>query len=100
MGFIDKLKKRWDVKSGGQVIVILLVFAITGTTFMYTVKPYIYPLFGITSESSTFIRILAFVFIGLPCYQVLLLIWGTILGQFKFFWAFEKRMFRRMIGKK
>ncbi|MBD0403667.1 DUF6787 family protein [Flammeovirga sp. EKP202] len=100
MGFIDTLKKRWNVKSGWQVGVILLVFALTGTTFMYTVKPYVYPLFGITSETSTWIRVLAFFFIGLPCYQVLLLIWGTLLGQFKFFWEFEKRMFRRMIGKK
>ncbi|ANQ49658.1 hypothetical protein MY04_2286 [Flammeovirga sp. MY04] len=100
MSFIDKLKTRWGVKSNWSVFVILLVFALTGTTFMYTVKPYVYPVFGIDSTSSIWIRIAAFFFIGLPCYQVLLLIWGTLLGQFRFFWEFEKRMFRRMIGKK
>jgi hypothetical protein len=28
-------------------------------------------------------------------YQILLIVNGTILGQFKFFWAFEKKMLSR-----
>jgi hypothetical protein len=32
----------------------------------------------------------------LPAYQVLLLLYGFLLGQFAFFWAFEKRMFGRI----
>ncbi|MEH0154223.1 DUF6787 family protein [Limibacter armeniacum] len=99
MNWIDKLKDRWQVKSGWQVGIILLTFALTGTSFLYVKAP-IYSIFGIDQSSSVFIRIIAFVFIGLPVYQVLLLIWGALLGQFRFFWNFEKRMMLRMIGKK
>lgn len=40
-------------------------------------------------------------FIGiLPVYQVVLLMYGALFGQFRFFWEFEKRMVRRMFGLK
>jgi len=47
----------------------------------------------------TWIKILYWVLI-LPIYNVVLLIYGFLFGQFKFFWEFEKRMFRRMTGRK
>jgi hypothetical protein len=31
-----------------------------------------------------------------PVYQILILIIGTIFGQFKFFWEFEKKMLSKM----
>jgi hypothetical protein len=31
-----------------------------------------------------------------PLYQVLLVLIGSLFGQFKFFWAFEKKMLRSM----
>jgi hypothetical protein len=31
-----------------------------------------------------------------PLYQVLLVVIGFLLGEFKFFWAFEKKMLKRM----
>jgi hypothetical protein len=31
-----------------------------------------------------------------PIYQVLLVVIGFLFGQFKFFWAFEKKMLKRM----
>ncbi|MEL0308655.1 MAG: DUF6787 family protein, partial [Flavobacteriaceae bacterium] len=31
-----------------------------------------------------------------PLYQVLLVLFGWIFGQFKFFWAFEKKMLKRL----
>ncbi len=36
----------------------------------------------------------------LPVYNVFLLIYGALFGQFKFFWEFEKRFFKRMMGRK
>lgn len=32
----------------------------------------------------------------LPVYQVFLLLYGFIFGQFKFFWEFEKRFIKRV----
>ena len=31
-------------------------------------------------------------------YQVLLLAWGAVFGQFRFFWEKEKRLFRLLFG--
>ncbi|GAA4831334.1 DUF6787 family protein [Algivirga pacifica] len=97
--WIDKLKQRWNVKSGWQVAIILLTFAITGTSFLYVKTP-VYEWFGVQKDSQLWIRIVAFFVLGLPIYQILLLMWGTLLGQFHFFWNFEKRMLYRMIGKR
>jgi hypothetical protein len=36
----------------------------------------------------------------LPLYNVVLLIYGALFGQFSFFWAFEKRFFGRLFGKR
>src|SRR5687768_2584470 len=94
--WIEKLKTRWNVKSAGQVIIILIVFACTGFSVMF-LKPVITD-FLYHGEKSTLFSILYWVLI-LPIYNLLLLFYGFIFGQFKFFWEFEKRFFGRMFGK-
>jgi len=55
----------------------------------------------ITPESErTWVFSLVYYLLILPVYNVILLIYGFIFGQFSFFWEFEKRMFRRMTGRK
>ncbi len=93
--FIEKLKARWEVNSAYQVIVILIVFACTGFSVLYIKQP-LYNLAGITPETSAWIRVPFYIFTVLPAYQVLLLAFGFIFGQFNFFWKFEKRMFGRI----
>ena len=34
----EKLKKRWNIESNTQVLVILVVFAVTGSTTVYVKK--------------------------------------------------------------
>jgi hypothetical protein len=97
--WIDKLKARWGVTSAWQVAVILVVFACTGFSVLW-LKQFILPLIGITPQTSGWVRFLASVFVILPIYQVVLLAWGFLFGQFQFFWNFEKRMFGRMVGRK
>lgn len=97
MSWIEKLKERWGVATVGQVIVILLVFACTGFSVLYAKKPF-YWLLNIDSESAWWIKTLATLFIVLPLYQVLLLFYGFIFGQFTFFWTFEKRSFGRIFS--
>ncbi len=97
-GWIEKLKARWKVKSAFQVVIILLVFACTGTTVALLKKPLFAAIFP-DGDIPTWITIMYWVFI-LPIYNAILLIYGFIFGQFKFFWEFEKRMFRRITGRK
>ncbi len=96
---IQKLKARWDLNSGLQVVLVLLVFTCTGFSVMFLKEP-LYQLVGIDEQTSAWIRIPFYLIAVLPIYQVVLLFYGFIFGQFRFFWNFEKRMFERMFSRK
>lgn len=103
---MEKLKTRWGISSNWQIIVILIVFSITGSSAVYVAKP-VMDFFNLNREEFSpafwfgglgyyFLRILLI----FPLYQLLLIIFGWIFGQFQFFWNFEKKMFKRMgLGK-
>lgn len=93
--FTDKLKERWKVKNTFQVIMILIVFACTGTTVALIAKPFLHSVFS-PEETPVWANILYYLLI-LPVYNVLLLFFGLIFGQFRFFWNFEKRFFSRIL---
>ena len=94
--WIERLQSRWKVKSGMQVIIILVVFACTGFTVMF-IKPVITE-WLFKSGHSTWFSILYWILI-LPVYNLFLLVYGFIFGQFKFFWEFEKRFFNRIFRR-
>lgn len=88
---MENLKKRWGITSNSQLVIIFVVFAITGSASALLSKPFCNWI-GITKEELglwfTPIRL----FLIFPIYQVLLVLIGFIFGQYKFFWAFEKKM--------
>jgi hypothetical protein len=92
---MKKLKERWGIESNFQLTLIFIVFAITGSASAWLSKPFCYWL-GITKTDLGFwftpIRLLLI----FPIYQVLLVCIGFLFGQFRFFWAFEKKMLRSM----
>ena len=95
--WVAKLQKRWGV-SASQVFIILLVFACTGFTVMFLKTP-IVSFFTGGAEKSLLFSVIYYILI-LPVYNLILLVYGFIFGQFQFFWNFEKRMLGRMVGKK
>ncbi|MBL7848478.1 MAG: prolipoprotein diacylglyceryl transferase [Cyclobacteriaceae bacterium] len=97
-GWTDKLKERWKVKNTFQVILILIVFACTGTTVALIAKPLLRALFQ-REDTPTWATVLYYVLI-LPIYNIFLLLFGLLFGQFSFFWNFEKRFFARLFGRK
>ncbi len=92
----DKLKKRWNIQSNFQVIIILIVFAITGSTTVY-VKRIIFDLLEITSETHFWIEVPMYILVVLTVYNLLLLVIGFVFGQLRFFWEFEKKFFSRLL---
>lgn len=91
----DKLKLRWGIENNLQVAVILLVFAVTGFSFLY-INPFIDHLLGIEASDPFWIKALVFIVIVLPVYNVLLIFWGTLFGQYRFFRNFVVRFFKRI----
>lgn len=96
MSWTDKLRTRWNVGTTKQVFIILLVFACTGFTVYFLKKPLFNYLFDGGSRPLWF-TILYYILI-LPVYNILLLLYGTVFGQFNFFWQFEKNFFSRLIS--
>jgi len=91
-----RLKERWGIHSNFQLVIILVVFAITGSSAAKLATPLTNYL-GITADNySAWIYWPARILLIFPIYQVLLVFFGFIFGQFKFFWNFEKKMLRRM----
>ena len=90
-----KLKNKWPVTYRWEMIAIFIVFAVTGTTSVRVGRPLLDSI-GVTKENfhPVFYWIL-YVIIGLILYQVLLVVFGWLFGQFKFFWNFEKKMLKR-----
>ena len=71
------------------------MFAVTGSSSVFVGRP-IMKLIGITKENlNPILYWILFIIIGLIFYQILLVTFGWLFGQFKFFWEFEKKMLRR-----
>ncbi|MGV8137580.1 MAG: DUF6787 family protein [Mangrovibacterium sp.] len=92
---LNKLKQRWNVKSNLQLFIILFVFSISGSITLF-VKAYILSWINYSPEWPVYIKILTWLFIVVPTYQLTLITIGTLLGQFEFFWRFEKKTIRRL----
>lgn len=93
---MKRFKEKWGITSNFQLVIILLVFSITGSVAVLVAKP-VLDLVGLDKEAlSPWVFWPIRIFIIFPIYQVLIVLIGAIFGQFKFFWAFEKKMLVRL----
>ena len=93
---MKRFKEKWGITSNFQLVIILLVFSITGSVAVLVAKP-VLDLVGLDKEVlSPWVFWPIRIFIIFPIYQVLIVLIGAIFGQFKFFWAFEKKMLVRL----
>ena len=96
MKWLNNLKVKWNIQSNFQLVIIFIVFGITGTLSVEVGDP-ILDLIGLKKEViNPWIFIPLKLLLIFPVYQILILIIGTIFGQFKFFWEFEKKMLSKM----
>ena len=93
---MEKLKKRWGIDSNLQIVVIFIVFAVTGSTAAKLAAP-VTDFIGLDRETTAgWLYWTARILLIFPIYQVLLVAFGWLFGQFKFFWSFEKKMLNRL----
>ena len=93
---LKRFKEKWNIKSNFQLIVILFVFSITGSAAL-VVRKFVFHLMGIQPDTSLLIKVPLYIMVLVPSYQFLLLVIGTLLGQYKFFLAYEKKTVGRLI---
>lgn len=95
----DKIKKRWQIESNYQIFIIFVVFALTGVSVLLT-KNIIYAQFGVSPEWAWYSRLFIWIFTILPTYYLLLIFYGTVFGQKRFFVWFIKKSLDRLRKKK
>ena len=93
MAYLERLKLKWGITSNLQLVIVFIVFAITGSASLFVAKPVLH-LLGITDELNPWIRIPLRLLLILPVYQVMLLVIGSLFGQFRFFLALQKKWWR------
>lgn len=90
----EGFKERWEIKSNFQLLIILVVFSVTGSSVLY-VRKGVFFLLGITQETDLWVRTIVYILTIIPAYYVMLLVVGFLFGQFKFARPFEKKMLNR-----
>jgi len=91
--WVTRLKKKWNIDSNWDFVLIMVVFSIAGMSIVYVRQP-LFHLLGITTATPFWIKFIAWLSIVFPTYQINLIIFGFLLGQFNFFWEKEKQMGR------
>ena len=93
---IDTLVKKFQANSIQHLLIIFIIFALSGSGSLFISSPILkaldleelisyYPLY-------IFVRIILII----PIYQVLLIIIASLFGQFNYFWKFEKKFLKRL----
>lgn len=95
--WLEKLRLRWKLNTISQVWWVLLTFTCTGITILL-IKNSIFKLLGIPRPWPWWAYIVYLIAI-LPVYNLFLLGYGFIFGQFSFFWEFEKHTIKRLFKK-
>ena len=99
--FLNRLKEKWGITSNFQLVVIFIVFGLTGSFSVRLGKP-ILDFVALKPENfeSLFMGEALYwvlrLLIIFPVYQILLLIFGALFLQFRFFLNFEKKILKRI----
>lgn len=95
--WITKLKRKWNITTTRDFILIMIVFSLAGMAIGFERK-IVFHLFGIDKDP-LWVKILVYVPMIVPIYQLNLLVFGFLLGQFQFFLEKEKRLVRFLLKK-
>ncbi len=94
-GVLARLQEKWKLESALQVVIVLLVFSLTGSTVVMIRKAF-FAWMGFDATTSLWLKTFAYIAFIMPAYQILLLGYGALFGQFSFFWRKEKKLFAKI----
>jgi len=96
---INRLKKLFKATSNWHLFIIFLVFGISGSLSVIVSEPIIklFKIKELIDDSTLYLTMR--ILIIFPVYQIVLLLVGTLFGQYKYFLDFEKKMLIRFKKK-
>ncbi len=95
---LTRLQAKWGLDSLVQVIAVLVVFSLAGSSVVFLRKTF-FGFLGFDENTSMWVKTITYILFVFPAYQILLLTYGFILGQFSFFWEKEKKMVKWVVSK-
>lgn len=94
--YMNNLKSRWGITSTIQLVIIFIVFAINGS-LSAKISSLLLVELGVTKENTpTIFYYIILLVLVLPLYPFMLMFFGWLFGQSRFFTPFGKRMVRSM----
>ena len=94
VNFVDKLKKKWNISSTADFVLIMLVFSLAGLGVSFS-RRRIFVLLGL-NHAAWWINVIAWLILIVPLYQLSTLFFSIFLGQFSFFWERQKAIGRAL----
>lgn len=96
----QRMQQKWGI-NGKQFWVIFIAFGLTGLTTAVVTR-YVTDWIGLTADSFWLWKVLIRIAMLLLGYQFILLAYGALLGQWAFFWKYEKLLLQKIgiIGSK
>ena len=93
---LQKIIDKFHAKSFKHLIIIFLVFALSGSASLLMSSSILAALN--LKELINFypLYLLVRIILLIPIYQLLLIIIATLFGEFRYFWNFEKKFFKRL----
>tara|TARA_B100001029_G_C14597070_1_gene202034 strand:- start:57 stop:347 length:291 start_codon:yes stop_codon:yes gene_type:complete len=92
---IHNLVRIFKVKNSFQLLIVFLVFGITGSLSVVLGEYVLFFFLEDRLDENLFYWFLRIILI-FPLYQILLIIVGTIFGEFDYFWKFTKKILKRL----
>jgi len=89
---LSKFKTKWGISSTLDIVLIMIVFSLAGMSVVYVRVP-LFQVLGM-DDAHFGIKTLVYLLVVFPAYQLFLLLFGFLLGQFQFFWDKEKKIGR------
>ena len=96
---IIKFIKYFKAKSLNHLILIFIIFGISGSLTLILSEPIINFIKMNEILENKFILLLLRIIIIFPLYQLVLILVATIFGEFNYFLSFERNMFKKLLKK-
>jgi len=93
---IAYLKKRYQLESSRQLVLVFIVFGLTGPITLTIHRKLINPILGFDVDTLFYIKALVYVFVLIPLYHVILYGLGYLFGCKKFFKSFIQKTIGRL----
>ena len=96
---MEKIRRIFRVDSNYQLLIVNVVFARTGSLALYSAG-YLLDLMDLNDKNMNQVLYWTLrIVLILPVYQILLILVGSLFGEFEYFWEMEKKIINRLSKK-